>query len=90
MEPFSFILLELAVIIGMASIGRGLALRFNQASVLGELLIGVLLGNIAYWLGNPLATVIMHMDDAQKLLEEVWSSGSSINVAAQHVLTPAS
>ncbi|WP_299877060.1 cation:proton antiporter [uncultured Cocleimonas sp.] len=85
MEPFSFILLELAVIIGMASIGRGLALRFNQASVLGELMIGVLLGNIAYWLGNPLATVIMHLDDAQKLLEEVWRSGSSINDAALHV-----
>ncbi len=85
MEPFSFILLELAVIIAMAAIGRGLALRFNQASVLGELMIGVLLGNIAYWLGNPLATVIMHLDDAQKLLEEVWRSGSSINEAAQHV-----
>jgi len=85
MEPFSFILLELAVIIGMAAIGRGLALRFNQASVLGELMIGVLLGNIAYWLGNPLATVIMHLGDAQKLLEEVWRSGSSINEAAQHV-----
>lgn len=87
MEPFSFILLELAVIIGMAAIGRGLALRFNQASVLGELMIGVLLGNIAYWLGNPLATVIMHMDDAQKLLEEVWRSGSSIHDAAQHVFS---
>ena len=87
MEPFSFILLELAVIIAMAAIGRGLALRFNQASVLGELMIGVLLGNIAYWLGNPLATVIMHLDDAQKLLGEVWRSGSSINVAAQHVFS---
>lgn len=87
MEPFSFILLELAFIIGMAAVGRGLALRFNQASVLGELVIGVALGNIAYWLGNPLATVIMHLDDAQKLVNEVWISGASINDAALHIFT---
>lgn len=87
MEPFSFILLELAFIIGMAAIGRGLALRFNQASVMGELIIGVLLGNIAYWFGAPLATVIMHLDDAQKLINQIWLSGASIDEAAQHVFT---
>lgn len=32
MEPFSFILLELAFIIGMAAVGRGLALRFSEGS----------------------------------------------------------
>lgn len=87
MEPFSFILLELAVIIAMAALGRGLALHFNQASVLGELLIGVLLGNIAYWFGNPLATVVMHSSDAQNLVHEVWLTGASINDAAQQVFS---
>lgn len=87
MEPFSFILLELAFIIGMAAVGRGLALRLNQASVLGELIIGVLLGNIAYWLGYPLATVVMHLDDAQKLIEEVWLTGASVNDAAGHIFS---
>jgi len=87
MEPFSFILLELAVIIAMAALGRGLALRFNQASVLGELLIGVLLGNIAYWFGNPLATVVMHASDAQSLVDEVWLTGVSINDAAEKIFT---
>nr|CAA6830476.1 MAG: Na+/H+ antiporter [uncultured Thiotrichaceae bacterium] len=87
MEPFSFILLELAFIIGMAAVGRGLALRMGQASVLGELMVGVVLGNVAYWLGTPLGTVIMHFDDAQKLIEEVWVSGVSINEAAQNIFT---
>lgn len=87
MEPFSFILLELAFIIGMAAVGRGLALRLGQASVLGELTVGVLLGNVAYWLGMPLATVIMHYDDAQRLIEEVWMSGVGISEAAQTVFT---
>lgn len=87
MEPFSFILLELAFIIGMAAVGRGLALYFKQASVLGELTIGIILGNVAYWFGAPLATVIMHLDDAEKLIGEVWKSGASINDAAAHVFS---
>lgn len=87
MEPFTFILLELAFIIGMAAVGRGIALYFNQASVLGELAVGVLLGNIFYWLGAPLATVIMHFEDTQKLVNEVWMSGVGIDEAAASVFT---
>lgn len=87
MEPFSFILLELAFIIGMAAVGRGLALHLNQASVLGELTVGVILGNVAYWLGAPLATLIMHLDDAQKIFAEVWKSGKGVEEAAQNIFT---
>lgn len=87
MEPFSFILIELAFIIGMAAIGRGLALHFNQASVLGELTVGVILGNVAYWFGAPLATLVMHLDDAQKIFAEVWESGEGVAAAANNVFT---
>ncbi|CAA6810563.1 MAG: Na+/H+ antiporter [uncultured Thiotrichaceae bacterium] len=87
MEPFTFILLELAFIIGLAAVGRGIALHLNQASVLGELTVGVLLGNILYWLGAPLATVIMHLEDTQKLVNEVWVSGAAIDEAASRVFT---
>lgn len=85
MEPFSFILLQLALIIGLAAVGRGLALKFNQSAVLGELMVGVLLGNIAYWFGSPLATIIMHFEEAQKIIDEVWSTGSGVYEAAQHI-----
>jgi Kef-type K+ transport system membrane component KefB len=85
MEAFSLILLELAFIIGLAAAGRGFALRLKQAAVLGELLVGVVFGNIAYWLGTPLATVVMHLDDAFRLMEEVWMSGVSVHEAAECV-----
>lgn len=85
MEPFSLVLLELAFIIGLAAVGRGIALRLKQAAVLGELIVGVLFGNIAYWLGTPLAVVVMHLEDAFRLMEEVWISGQSVHEAAEHV-----
>ena len=45
----------------IAMLGRWLAGRLRQPPVLGELVIGVLVGNIGYWLGLPLFAVVMHL-----------------------------
>lgn len=89
MTSFSLILLELAMIIALAALGRGVSNRHNQASVLGELLIGVAVGNVGYWLGFPLASLIMHSADAERLFEEVWNTGVSVSEAAQHIFPTA-
>ncbi len=83
--PFSPILLEMALIIGLAVLGRFLAERFNQSAVLGELFIGVVIGNIGYSLGIPFFVLAMHLGDAIPLFSEVWLTGSSVNEAASHV-----
>ena len=82
-DPFSTIVLELALIMLAAAIGRRAAIRLGQPAVLGELLIGVAVGNIAYALGSPLFTLIMHLGDAQPLFVEVWTNGFSLDRAAQ-------
>ena len=46
-DPFSLIILLLAVVMLLAMVGRWAAARLHQPSVLGELLIGVLAGNVA-------------------------------------------
>ena len=47
-DPFAVILIELAVVVALAMVGRWLAVGIGQPSVLGELLIGVVMGNIGY------------------------------------------
>lgn len=86
-DPFSVILLEVAVIIGVAGIGRWVAGKFEQPSVLGELLIGVVVGNIGYWLGWPFFVLVMELGNAGPLLAEVWNSGQSVAEAATHVFS---
>ena len=53
-DVFSFVLVELAAIIALAGLGRWAAARFGQPSVLGELLAGIIAGNVGVWLGRPL------------------------------------
>ncbi len=45
-DPIAFVALALAVILGMAKLGGHLAERIGQPPVLGELVVGVLLGNL--------------------------------------------
>jgi len=47
LDPVASVLLWLAVILFAAKLGAGLAVRFGQPPVLGELLAGVVLGNAA-------------------------------------------
>ena len=85
-DPFSLVILLLAVVILLAMVGRWAATRLHQPSVLGELLIGVLVGNVLYALERPLATLVMHMAEGGKIFREVWTSGVSISEAAKKTL----
>jgi len=87
-DPFSIILLEVAVIIAVAGVGRWAANKFEQPSVLGELLIGVLLGNVGYWLGWPFFVLVMQLGSAGALFNEVWLTGQSVADSARHVFSP--
>ena len=53
-DPVPELLLTLAVILGAAKLGGDLAERVGQPAVLGELLVGVLLGNLGF-IGLPWA-----------------------------------
>jgi Kef-type K+ transport system membrane component KefB len=51
-EPIAFVLLTLAIILAAARLGGSVAERFSQPAVLGELLVGVVLGNLPGLAGN--------------------------------------
>jgi len=50
-EPIAFVLLALAIILAAARLGGSIAERFAQPAVLGELLVGVVLGNLTGFAG---------------------------------------
>jgi Kef-type K+ transport system membrane component KefB len=88
-DPFAPVLLELAAIIVAAMIGRWAAAAVNQSPVLGELLIGVVVGNIGYWLGRPLFILVMHLGETQPLFAEIWTTGLPVREVAARVFSEA-
>ncbi len=90
LDPFAYILLELGLIIAAVVAGHLLARRFELPTILGELLVGMAIGNLLYLSGlSPLFFLIMHLGDASMLFREVWVSGVSVIDAAGNVFSPA-
>ena len=50
-DPIAPVILGVTGILLFALVGRFIARKLGQPSVLGELVMGVLLGNVGYWLG---------------------------------------
>jgi len=89
-NPFSFILLELGLIVIVALIAHTLSRRYRLPVVLAELAIGIAIGNLLYWLDwSPLFFLIMHIGDAGELFKIVWNSNVSVAAAAGQIFTPA-
>ncbi|MCZ6775818.1 MAG: cation:proton antiporter [Ignavibacteria bacterium] len=86
-DPFTPILLEFALIILAAVFGRWAAEKLHIAPVLGELLIGVIVGNIGYWLRGSLFVVIMHLDSTLQIFGLIWDSSLSVREAAPLVFS---
>jgi Kef-type K+ transport system membrane component KefB len=57
-DPIALVILGVTSILFFAVIGRFLARKFNQPTVVGELLMGILVGNVAWYLGVDLITVL--------------------------------
>jgi len=88
-DPFADVLIALAALIMAAMVARWAAARLGQPSVLGELLVGMVIGNIGYALGRPFFVLVMHFDAVGPLFGRVWSTGLSVHEAAGQVFTAA-
>ncbi len=84
-DPVAPVLLALVLIIAGAKIGGDLFERIGQPSVLGELVLGLVLGNVGYWLGNEFFTVLREGPVISDIVARVLS-GSGWEEAARHAL----
>ena len=83
-DPIAPVILGVTSILAFAVIGRVGARKLKQPTVLGELLMGILLGNIAWYFRFDLITVLR---EGPRVFEIVNSSltGASINDVAAAV-----
>lgn len=81
-DPFAPVLIWVTFILSLALIGRFMAIRLGQSGVLGELLIGVLLGNLGYFLHLELITVLREGSTIFNVVQEMLQ-GAPLNQAVQ-------
>jgi Kef-type K+ transport system membrane component KefB len=58
LDPVASVIFWITLIFFFGVVGRYIALRFHQPGVLGELLMGVLVGNTCYFFGMHLAVIL--------------------------------
>jgi len=83
-DPAAPIILGVTAILVFAVIGRYFARRFAQPSVLGELIIGIALGNIIYLLGGDFI-VVMREGRALFDMIDLTFAGQSMEQAAAEI-----
>jgi Kef-type K+ transport system membrane component KefB len=86
-DPFARVALLLGLLLAAAWIGRWIATSLKQAPVVGELTMGVVLGNVGVLIGLPLATLLMHLTDAQHLVGLALGQGIPLHDAAAQVFS---
>jgi Kef-type K+ transport system membrane component KefB len=84
-DPVVPILLALVVLTAASVVGGRLMKLLGQPTVLGELM-GLLLGNLAYFLGNPIVTVLREGDNLRKIVDLALSSNVSLSQAALRLM----
>jgi Kef-type K+ transport system membrane component KefB len=84
-DPIAPVILGVTGILFFAVIGRFAARKMKQPSVLGELLMGILLGNLGYWLGIDFIEVLREGPAIFEMVD-LTLSGEPVAAAAVETL----
>jgi len=87
-DPVVPVLLALVFLTLGAVVGGRLMTLAKQPAVLGELLVGVIAGNLGYWLGSAGLTVLREGDNLRKISDLALTSSSTVAQAVYQVLPP--
>jgi Kef-type K+ transport system membrane component KefB len=71
-----------------SAIGGSFMKWLKQPAVLGELLVGLLAGNLGYYLGNPTLTVLREGDNLSRIASLALTAPVNLAEAVQKVLPP--
>jgi len=71
-----------------AALGGLIMKWLGQPSVLGELLVGLLAGNLGYYLGNPTLTVLREGDTLSRISSLAFASPVNLQEATRQLLPP--
>ena len=82
-DPIAPVILGVTSILLFAVIGRFAARKLNQPTVLGELVMGILLGNIAWYIGIDLITVLREGPRVFEVVHQVLAGNPIENVSVE-------
>ncbi|HEY9199034.1 MAG TPA: cation:proton antiporter [Gammaproteobacteria bacterium] len=85
-DPVAPVILGVTGILFLALLGRFGARKLGQPSVLGELVMGVVLGNLAYYLHLDLIMVLREGPAIFAIIEQAFSNGRPLPEATAMVL----
>jgi len=84
-DPIAPVILGVTGILFFAILGRFIARRLNQPSVLGEVVIGIAIGAVGGYLGLELVVVLREGPAVFDVIN-LWLSGQSLEAAARETL----
>ncbi len=85
-DPVAPILIVLVLISIGAALGGRWMRQMGQPAVLGELLIGVIAANLAYWWGEPVVTVLREGETIRRIIEAALTQSVSLAEATRQLL----
>ena len=88
-DPVIPILLALVLLTLGAAVGGRLMTWMKQPAVLGELIVGVIAGNLGYYLGGRGLTILREGDNVRKISDLALTSSISLAQAAYRILPAA-
>jgi Kef-type K+ transport system membrane component KefB len=88
-DRFAVVYEALVLVLISALIGRFLAKKTKQAPVLGELVVGIIIGSLFYMVGNPAVYIIRHYDIVQHAIGEMASHDLTWQTVVSDVLLDA-
>lgn len=84
-DPVASVILWVTLIFLFGVIGRNIAMRLKLPAVFGELLIGVIIGNLCYFFGMQLATVLREGSSIFSIMSEILQ-GVPISAAVKNTI----
>jgi Kef-type K+ transport system membrane component KefB len=87
-DPVAPVLIALMLIGLGAMLGGRLVQKIGQPAVLGELLVGMLVANIAYYFREPVITVLRQGESILPLVQTALTQNVNLGDAARRILPP--
>ncbi|MCX7117644.1 MAG: cation:proton antiporter [Legionellales bacterium] len=87
-DPVASVIFWVTLIFFLGVVGRYLAMRLDQPGVLGELLMGVLVGNLCYFFGLPLAVILREGTAIFQIMRDLLASVPLPEAVFSHVPSP--
>lgn len=89
-DPIASVVFWVTLIFSFAVFGRFLAKKCHQPGVLGELLMGILIGNLGYAIGLELMVVLREGPAIFSVLYDLFAGSSLTDAVASNITNPKS